>query len=76
MEKGLNSVQKASEEVNRRNAQMTVQHSNDTRAIVREQAKTIIDLKNMVAQQNLRIDGLEARITTLLQHAFAGGPTA
>lgn len=71
----LSSVQKASEEVNRRNAEMTIKHSNDTRKIVRTLEEQVNQLKSLVVQQNTKIQILEDRITTLIKHAFTGGST-
>ena len=74
-ENQLNSTQKATEEVNRRNVKAAVDHSNATRKIVRLMEAQTQEFKDMVAQQNMRIDQLEEQIRTLLIAKYTGNPT-
>lgn len=69
----MDSVQRAAENVAVRNITAVIEHSNNTRELVRNLEKTINELKAMVAQQNCEIAIVKSQMALLLIKNFNGG---
>lgn len=66
-------LRKAFEEVTTRNVKAVVEHSNETRRIVREFEDKITTLVNRVRQYDDRLNILQTQLSALQARTFAGG---
>lgn len=71
----IESVEKAREEVIRRNVESAVAHSNESRKIIRKVQNELNELKNLIIQQNSIIEEQNNKINNLLINAYNGKPT-
>lgn len=73
MEPGEKELRKVFEENTTTNVKATVQHSNETRKMVRTLEARIQTLENMILTQNGVIEQLKKQIAFIQQRLYAGG---
>jgi chaperonin cofactor prefoldin len=73
MNAGDREIAKASEEVATRNVLAAIQHSNETRKIVKELATILDALQNRVRVQNEEIKQLREQLSKLQQQFYLKG---
>jgi len=70
---GDREVIRASEEVNRRNAESAIQFANDTRKMVLEMRTLFDTLQNHVMNQRSEINELRSQLANVQQELYARG---
>jgi len=73
MESGERELKQAFEEVTTRNVKAILQHSNETRILVRELEKKVVLLEGNIREQNKEIEALKKQLANVQTKVFSGG---
>ena len=73
MEPGEREIKKAFEDTIRMNVETVVEYTTETRTQVRQLAQEVKELKNMLAQRELEINGLRVNIATIQSKLYNKG---
>lgn len=76
MAAGDKEIVLASEEVQRKNLKVAIQHGNETRKMVRELGAIVDALQNQIITQNKTVEQLRLQLANLQQQFYAKGSTS